>query len=203
MRFGGYFFHQLERAPRSRQPWAALTEIAHFSLKLGRCSSTSLAGQGVGWDRMGWDGTCPQGPWLCRAPLPKQKCSPSRWMWVLKIIQAGAGSISWSPERWDENSASCLIWFIPLLPLCSTASRTCLFPLSRYFLDHKSQKNDPRKEKQTTQTANTNRNQAANEPSSAEVAATPQKIGKKVALPKLQDLNKMLSLHRDFFFLFF
>lgn len=108
--------------------------------------------------------------------------------------------ISWE-MRWEFSLL--LIWFIPILPLCSTASRTCLFPLSRYFLDHKSQKNDPRKEKQTTQAANTNRNQAANEPSSAEVAATPQKIGKKVALPKLQDLNKMLSLHRDFFFYFF
>lgn len=74
--------------------------------------------------------------------------------------------------------------------------------MSRYFLDQECQKNDLRKEKQTTQAANTNRNQAANEPSSAEVAATPQKIGKEVALLKLPDLNKMLSLRRDFFFFF-
>lgn len=81
------------------------------------------------------------------------------------------------------------------------ASRICFFHLSRYFLDHENQENGLRKEKKPTQTSNTNRNQAANEPSSFEVAATPQKIGKKVVLLKLPDLNKMLCLRRDFFFL--
>lgn len=44
------------------------------------------------------------------------------------------------------------------------------------------------------QPANINRNKAANEPSFAEVAASLQKIGKKVTLLKLSGLNKMLSV---------
>lgn len=108
---------------------------------------------------------------ILRKALSNQEASRGFWRHLLPLTAAGTKikaslgtsepvNLSWSPEWWVENLASCLTWFV-----CHLGFNRCegikdfLSPSSRYFLTREARKmtKGGKNPKQTTNPKQTNK----------------------------------------------